>query len=383
MVSKLNERALKELDKIYLEKLVADKKFRKKAIKALQESTELGIIPVKPSENTSVKPKRANRISSLEAIDIDLYHDFIPFSYIYNVLKHGEFINKPSDDDITDVLDGYSTFSEMDVLSNYKRTIRQFNRVSANIAIGDRIGNDSYINNIRFIADSVWDPRSDFARSMDPDGNFKMTPDKINSTIVTDYRIKKLRTSLFYAYTLHVSGWLEDYCSGYLAPIMKYLSFLGFFFTDKHTYMKYRQYLQGAAGMYAYGSSRNLTIEMAGPNSSLKVGFLGIDSVYRKGTDKDPFDECLARLYDSFGQLNDTVRARIEPVLVSLGVTQVDINSNGQYTFLDDRLYKDAIDRLYEITTSAINYLEKTCAKDSNKIRQIKLAVKTITEIYE
>ena len=90
----LNKKAIKELDKIYLNKIGADKKFRKKVMKVIDDSksmnspdTSLIPVPEAPCNRLTRTGFKSFPHDIFERLGIDLGHGVVPFQYSYNILK--------------------------------------------------------------------------------------------------------------------------------------------------------------------------------------------------------------------------------------------------------------------------------------------------------
>ena len=81
----LNKKAIKELDKIYLNKIGTDKKFRKKVINKLNT---FGIPGTEaPCNRLTRTGFKSFPHDIFERLGIDFGHGVVPFQYSYNILK--------------------------------------------------------------------------------------------------------------------------------------------------------------------------------------------------------------------------------------------------------------------------------------------------------
>lgn len=356
----LNKKAIKELDKIYLNKIGADKKFRKKVMKVIDDAESLS----KP--DTSVVPETAYdklirtgfkpcTMDIFERLGIDFGHGFIPFQYSYNILK-GK-INLKDDSHI-------SYEKHYGIMTNYQIKMRNFSDLQSIIDISDNIHDRSYINILRFISTSILDDVTDI--------KLRMCDIKVDTH--TAAMIDLLRWDLFHIYFLYADGWFDvEELENYTTPIMNRLTLLGIFFTDYMPYEKFARFVPGCAGIRAFNikdpvSPRCLEVTNSGELCSYQRGYISkasVDGISEKVSGKIEDCGCVTYPHSStdtrmsdmirdVNRMNQTIPDLLLPQMYCLGVTQVSINDDGEYSFFNDCDYSYTIRWLHDMVYNMI-----------------------------
>lgn len=349
----LNKKAIKELDKIYLNKIGADKKFRKKVINKLNT---FGIPGTEaPCNRLTRTGFKSFPHDIFERLGIDFGHGVVPFQYSYNILK-GK-INLKDDNHI-------SYEKHCGIMANYQIKIRNFSDLQSIISISDNIHDRSYINILRFISTSILDGVT----------NIKLRMRDIKVDTHTAAMIDLLRWDLFHIYFLYADGWFDvEELENYTTPIMNRLTLLGIFFTDYMPYEKFARYVPGCAGIRAFNiknpvSPICLEVTNSGESYSYQRGYIGkasVDDISEKVSDKIEDCRCVsyphsstdARMSDMIrdvNKMNQTMPDLLLPQMYCLGLTQVSINDDGEYSFFNDCDYSYTIRWLHDIVYNMI-----------------------------
>lgn len=344
----LNKKAIKELDKIYLNKIGTDKKFRKKVINKLNTFGIPG--PETPCNKLTRIGFKSCPHDIFERLGIDFGHGVVPFQYSYNILK-GE-INLKDDSHI-------SYEKHYGTRANYQINMRNFSDLQSMISISDNIHDRSYINILRFISTSILDEVT----------NIKLRMSDIKVDTHTAAMIDLLRWDLFHIYFLYADGWFDvEELENYTTPIMNHLTLLGIFFTDYMPYEKFARFVPGCAGIRAFNikdpvSTRCLEVTNSGELYSYQRGYISkasVDDISEKVIDKIEDCRCVtyphsstdARMSDMIrdvNKMNQTMPDLLLPQMYCLGLTQVSINDDGEYSFFNDCEYSYTIRCLHDI----------------------------------
>ena len=374
----LNKKAIKELDKIYLNKIGADKKFRKKVMKVIDDVESLSkpdtsVIPVPGTLcnrliRTGFKPCT---MDIFERLGIDFDHGVVPFQYSYNILR-GK-INLDLEDDEHICYEDYHV-----ILSNYHKKISYLRDFQSKISIADDIYAGSYVNILRFLSTSILDGCT----------NIKLRMHDIKVSKYTASMIDILRWDLFNIYFLYTGGWFAvEELQKYEIPIMDHLGLLGIFFTDYMPYEKFARYVPGCAGIRAFNIKdpdsprcKCLEVTNSGDSYSYQRGYIdkaSVDSINEKVINK--LDTSLflshsgtdAKMTDIIGDVNkitQTIPESLLPQMYCLGITELSVD-NGVYSFFNEQEYMNTIPWLhstvYNMITEIINgQLTSTKSKD-------------------
>lgn len=379
----LNKKAIKELDKIYLNKIGVDKKFRKKVMKVIDDAESLS----KP--DTSVIPvpgTPCNRLTSagfklcsmdiFERLGIDFGHGVVPFQYSYNILRGKIDLDLDYDEHVC---------NHHVILTNYQMTISWLYCHKSKISIADDIYNGCYVNILRFLSTSILADCTDI--------KLRMRDIKVDNQ--TADMIDLLRWDLFNIYFLYTDGWFDvEGLQKYAIPIMNRLTFLGIFFTDHMSYEKYARYVPGCAGIRAFNikdpdSPRCLEVTNSGDSYSYQRGYIdkaSVDTINEKVRDKivvcytsshhSGTDAKMTDIIADVNKMNQTIPDSLLPQMYSLGVTRVKVSDDGEYSFFNEKNCSDTIPWLHDMVYSMIleiidEGLVSTKSKDAANVAAI------------
>lgn len=356
----LNKKAIKELDKIYLNKIGADKKFRKKVMKVIDDAESLGkpdasVIPVPgtPCNRLTRAGFKLCTMDIFERLGIDFGHGFVPFRYSYNILKGKINLDLEYDEHVC---------NHHAILTNYQMTISWLYHSKSKISIADDIYNGCYVNILRFLSTSILADCTDI--------KVRMCDIKVDSQ--TAAMIDLLRWDLFNIYFLYTDGWFDvEGLQNYTIPIMNRLTFLGIFFTDHISYETSARYVPGCAGIRAFNikdpdSPRCLEVTNSGDSYSYQRGYIdkaSVDGITEKVMDKTALcltsqhsgtDAKMTDIISDVNKMNQTIPDSLLPQMYSLGVTCVKVSDDGEYSFFNETVYSGTIPWLHDMVYSMI-----------------------------
>lgn len=356
----LNKKAIKELDKIYLNKIGADKKFRKKVMKVIDDAESLSkpdtsVVPETPYDKLIRTGFKSCTMDIFERLGIDFDHGVVPFQYSYNILKKKIDIYLEDGEHLC--YEGHHG-----IIENYRMKISWLYYTKGKISIADDIYDGCYVNILRFLSTSILADCTDI--------KLRMRDIKVDDH--TANMIDLLRWDLFNIYFLYTDGWFDvQGLQNYAVPIMNRLTFLGIFFTDHMSYEKSARYVPGCAGIRAFNikdpdSPRCLEVTNSGDLYSYQRGYIdkaSVDSITEKVIDKSAVclfsshsdtDAKMTDIITDVSKMNQAIPDSLLPQMYSLGITRVKVSDDGEYSFFNEKEYSCTIPWLHDMVYSMI-----------------------------